>query len=309
MFSNKKYAESSAKYSCINCNYITNKKSNYDKHLTTTKHKKSTEINENGYIDYKVAANFKCQFCSKSYKDRSGLWRHNKTCNVPISTDIVEKKLDPYEIIQHLLTDNAEFKKMLIEQNKYMTSLTNNLSVTNNNVTGHNVNNKTFNLNVFLNETCKDAMNIEDFVSSIKVDLDDLENTGEKGYVEGISNIFIKNLNNLEKHLRPLHCSDSKREVLYIKNNNEWVREKDDKPILTNAIKTIAHENIKQIKCWAQKYPEHKNYNSKKNETYLQIVSNSMNGLTAEESFTNVRKIISNISKEVVIDKQYYLIT
>jgi hypothetical protein len=146
-------------------------------------------------------------------------------------------------------------------------------------------------------------MNITDFVSSIKVDLDDLEHTGRRGYVQGISNIVMKNLDKLEQHLRPLHCSDAKREILYIKDNNEWTKETEDKPILTKAIKVIANENIKQIKNLKDKYPDCIEANSTKNDLYLKIVSNSMNGLTKEEGDKNIHKIISNVAKEVIIDK------
>jgi hypothetical protein len=147
-------------------------------------------------------------------------------------------------------------------------------------------------------------MNISDFVSSIKLNLDDLEHTGRQGYVQGITNIVLKNLNNVEQHMRPLHCSDLKREVLYIKDNNEWTKESEEKPILTKAIKTIANENIKQIKTWRDKYPDCSDVDSKKNNLYLKIVSNSMNGLTKEEGDKNINKIISNVVKEVTIDKE-----
>ena len=169
--------------------------------------------------------------------------------------------------------------------------------------TNNTTNNKTFNLNFFLNETCKDAMNITDFVSSIKVNLEDLENTGRHGYVQGITNIVLKNLNNLEHHLRPLHCSDLKREVMYIKENNEWTKETEENPILTKAIKTIANENIKQIKTWKDKHNDCTESESKKNNLFLKIVSNSMNGLTKEEGDKNINKIISNVAKDVLIDK------
>ena len=156
-----------------------------------------------------------------------------------------------------------------------------------------------------LNETCKNAMNITDFVSSIKLNLEDLEHTGRKGYIEGISNIIVKNLNDLEHHMRPLHCSDSKREILYIKDNNEWEKETDNKPILTRAIKTIANENIKQISKWRDQYPDCIDSNSRKNNMYLKIVSNSMNGLTKEESDKNIHKIISNVAKETKIGRAH----
>jgi hypothetical protein len=181
-------------------------------------------------------------------------------------------------------------------------------NITNNN--SHNTNttnttniDKNFNLNFFLNETCKNAMNITDFVSSIQMNFDDLEHTGRTGYIEGISNIILKNLNKLENNMRPLHCSDFKREVLYIKDNNEWTKETENKPILTNAIKIIANENIKQITKWRDNYPDCTKSDSKKNDLYLKIVSNSMNGLTKEESEKNINRIISNVAKNVVIEK------
>jgi hypothetical protein len=146
-------------------------------------------------------------------------------------------------------------------------------------------------------------MNISEFVSSIQMNLDDLEHTGRTGYIEGISNIIVKNLNRLEQHMRPLHCSDFKREVLYIKDNNEWLKESGNKPILTNAIKTIANDNIKQISKWKDNYPDCTKSESKKNDLYLKIVSNSMNGLTKEEGEKNINKIITNVAKQVTIDK------
>jgi hypothetical protein len=147
---------------------------------------------------------------------------------------------------------------------------------------------------------------MSDFVSSIKMNLDDLEHTGRKGYIEGISSIILKNLNKIEQHLRPLHCSDNKREILYIKDNNEWTKECYNKPILTKAIKVIANENIKQIKTWREKNPDCTNADSKKNNLYLKIVSNSMNGLTEEEGNKNINKIISNLAKQTNIAKSLF---
>jgi hypothetical protein len=235
----------------------------------------------------KVAPNLNACLCGSSFTSRTSLWRHRKKCS---SEKEDESELTDKEIIKALLK---------ITQN----GIANNSHNNSNNTINNNVNNKTFNLNFFLNETCKNAMNISDFVSSVKVDLDDLENTGRQGYVQGITNIVVKNLNKLEETLRPLHCSDSKREVLYIKDNDEWTKETNDKPILTNAIKVIANENIKQIKHWRDKYPDCVKSDSKKNDLYLKIVSNSMNGLTKEEGDKNINKIISNVVKEVKINK------
>jgi hypothetical protein len=297
-FSNKFMAFSGIKdYYCEYCDYKCSKKYNWDKHLLTAKHKLATSSNilssESGKKGTKVAKSYCCENCNKEYTDRTGLWRHKKKC--------LENNINN-DTLQDL--DKDELIKMLIKQTgKLINVVENGTNNTINNNTNTNSHNKVFNLNLFLNETCKDAMNISEFVSSIKVSLDDLENTGRQGYVQGITNIILKNLNDVEDHMRPLHCSDSKREVIYIKDNNEWTKESDDKPILTKAIKTIANENIKQIKNWKDKYPDCSDHDSKKNNLYLKIVSNSMNGLTKEEADKNTNKIISNVVKEVIIDK------
>ena len=166
------------------------------------------------------------------------------------------------------------------------------------------LNNKIFNLQIFLNEDCKDALNISEFISSIKMDLDDLETTGKLGYVEGVTRIINKNLNELDQTMRPIHCSDVKREVLYIKSDDQWIKENGtNKPVLTKAIKQVAHENIRQISEWRKKHPDCTDPDSKKNDLYLNIVSNAMSGITSEEQVKNYEKIISNVAKEVTIDK------
>jgi hypothetical protein len=295
MFSNKNVVKSSTNFCCEKCDYITVKKYNYDKHLLTAKHKKSMFSND--FVA--KSSNFSmytCETCNKGYKDYSGLWRHKKRCFDQTNKECNDLVInDKDTIILQLLKQNSELQQSLVAMSKEKT-ITNNIST-------NNSNNKTFNLQVFLNETCKDALNIQDFVSSIQFNLEDLENTGRKGYIEGISNIILKNLNKLEQYLRPIHCSDYKREVLYIKDNNKWEKECETKPILTNAIKTIANGNIKQIKEWRDKNPDCTDSDSKKNNLYLKIVSNSMNGITEEESQKNLSKIISNVAKEVVIDK------
>jgi hypothetical protein len=271
-------------FTCDNCYFNCSKNSDWLRHLSTAKHKRL--INTNGFTPEN---NNTCE-CGKIYKHMSSLCAHKKKCIVD------DDKNGKDEIINLLLTQNKELMGLI------KNGITNNTTNTNSHNTT-NIDNKTFNLNFFLNETCKDAMNISDFVSSIKVNLSDLENTGRQGYIEGISDIILKNLNNLEQHFRPLHCSDSKREVFYIKDNNEWQKENEEKPILTKAIKVIANENIKQIKHWRDKYPDCTDSDSKKNNLYLKIVSNSMNGSTVEESSKNIDKIISNVAKEVIIDK------
>ena len=288
---------------CNLCDVKCCKQSDYKKHLLTNKHKKKENETLETKITKSISEKFKC-ICGIYFNSRTTLWRPKKKCiNKEEAPNVITT-----ELILELIKNNHEMKNIILEQNKLI-ELSSEKSITNNtnsnNTTINNTTNNAFNLNFFLNETCKDAMNITDFVSSIKLSLEDLENTGKQGYIKGISDIIIKKLSNLEQCFRPIHCSDMKREILYIKNNNEWTKEPEEKPILTKAIKMVAHENIKQIQYWRDKNPDCTDPTSKKNNTYLKIVSNSMNGLTKEEGDKNINKIISNVAKEVVIDKKY----
>jgi hypothetical protein len=179
----------------------------------------------------------------------------------------------------------------LAKEGKYIT----------NNVTNNTTNN--FNLNLFLNEKCKDALNLMDFVNSLKLQIKDLEETASLGYSEGISRIFIKGLQELDVYKRPIHCSDLKREILYIKDKNQWEKEDEEKSKLTQAIKHIGNNNIKQIPEWQKENPEYKNPESKKNDQFMKLICNTMSGNSKEEQELNINRVIRNVSKEVVIDK------
>ena len=224
---------------CEYCEYVTGNSKDFNKHLLTAKHKMETFGN---ILETNLSQ--KCTSCKKTFKSRSGLWKHKKTCQ-HINCD--DEKPNTYEIspelILNIIQQNTEFKDMLVEQNKINQELHNKVieickkGTTNTvNNTVSNSNNKTFNLQLFLNETCKDAMNIMDFVDSIKFQLSDLESVGELGYVKGISNIIIRNLKALDENMRPVHCSDLRREKIYIKDADKWEKEGADNKILKNAI-------------------------------------------------------------------------
>ena len=201
------------------------------------------------------------------------------------------------EMFYDLLKQNNELQKSLLamaQQDKVSTNINN---------CGNNNNNKTFNLQFYLNETCKDALNMSDFVNQIQITMNDLEETGKLGYAEGISRIFLKNLNEMYSTSRPIHCSIFKHETLYIKDEDKWHKEDHNKPMLTNAIKQIANKNIKKISEWQKLHPEYNNPESKQNDKYMQIVLNSMSGSTKEECEQNYNKIIKNVIKKTVIDK------
>ena len=282
-------------YYCEICDYTSCRKSSFDKHILSSKHRKSILSIKSCE---KVATTNNCIFCNKIYKDPSGLWRHKKKCkelNIPNHNTCDNKDTQHLtELVMKVVEQNQELTKQIIELSKTPHS-----SISNSTVNSHNK----FNLNVYLNETCKNALNISDFVSSLVVSVNDLENTSRVGYAEGVSNIFLNGLKQLDVHDRPLHCADQKREILYIKNNNEWTKDTDDKSILTKAIKEVAHKNIKQISEWQKQNPEYKDPDSKQNDKYQKILFNAMSGSTKEESDKNYEKIIRNVIKNTVIEK------
>jgi len=290
MFSNENKPFSSHTFYCDKCCYGTSKKSNITAHYLTAKHTKSMIRNQN---KPKSCNLFVCQNCEKKYKDNSGLWRHKKTCTQKESIQADIGKNINSELIVEIIKQNGQLQNQIIELCKKVGN--------NNNI---NSNNKTkFNLNFFLNETCKDAMNITDFVSSIKLQLTDLENVGKNGYVNGISNIIVKNLNALEINKRPVHCSDLKREIMYVKDENKWEKEKE-KEKLSKAINKVSYKNVLQISTWQKEHPGCEHSHNKENDKYLHIVHESMGASTEEEKKENIDKIITKIAKEVVIEKE-----
>ena len=286
------------KYKCSHCNINCSKKSHYDDHINTIKHKNTLKMLNNINIDKKSnIVNVTC-VCGHNYKYLSGLSRHKKTC---ITLKNKDKEISDKEMMMTILKENSELKTMILDMCKTMTA---SAGTTNNNTVNNTTNNtNNFNLNVFLNETCKDALNLTDFVSSLVVKLKDLEETAKTGYTEGVSRIFINGLNELDINMRPIHCSDAKRETLYIKNNDEWTKEDYDKSNITKAVKKVSNKNINQIFEWQKKYPEYNNPESKQNDKYQEMIFTAMGGSTDEEQSKNLDKIIRNITKEVIIDK------
>jgi hypothetical protein len=331
-------------FNCHLCDFQSCKKSNFEKHLSTGKHNSRAILNAFEQKKCQKCLTYICQNCNKIYKNRNSLWYHEQKClgqseqtiinssqsnssnfiqseqsisdsNQSNQNDIIieekcilttnnDLQITP-QFFFELLKQNSEFKELIIEQNKQLIELSKEKSMNNchNNNTTNNTNN--FNLQFFLNETCKDALNIDDFVNQIPLYLTDLEETARLGYVEGISRIFLRGLKELEVNQRPIHCSDAKRETLYIKDGNKWEKEDDNKTKLTKAIKQVAQKNIKQISQWVKEHPNCCKSDSKKNDLYLKIVSNSMSGSSDEEAYSNYNKIVKNITKQVIINKHY----
>ena len=280
-------------YYCEYCDYNTSKKCDYEKHLSTDKHKKrENETNETD-LKQESSKKFLC-FCNKSFNSRTSLWRHKNKC-IEAKTD--EDPSDK-ELIMMLIKQNTQ----LIQQNAELVKTgTNNTTISNN---SHNTNshNKTFNLQFFLNETCKDAMNIMDFVDSIKLQLSDLENVGKMGFVDGISNIIVKSLNSLDETKRPVHCTDTKREVMYVKDEDKWEKENDNKPKIRKLIKHVTHKNTKLIKDFKAKYPGCEKSESKYSNSYDKLVIEAFGG-KGDNDDEKENKIIKKISNVTTIDK------
>ena len=296
----------SNKYCCTICDYYTGRKSNMNSHINSAKHIK--EMNGND-IKQKLSNIFCCEKCNKVYQTKPGLWKHNKKCNlldncVDETNKIIADTVDKDQLIimlikqnSELIKETAEFKNLMMEQQTVMLEvIKNGTHNNNNNIT--NSHNKAFNLQFFLNETCKDAMNIMDFVDSIKLQLSDLERVGEVGFVDGISNIIVKNLKELDVTERPIHCTDKKREVLYVKDENKWEKD-EEKNKIKKAIKRVANKNIRLIPSFKEKYPDCNKSISTHSDKYNKIMVESM-----DTDANNENKIITKITKEVMIQKE-----
>ena len=291
---------------CKFCDYLAPKKYNYDKHLLTARHHKNATMATMATFGNSFVAksgNLQCDKCGKNYLDRTGLWKHSKKCLNTIKTHYYDNNdaKDEIKALTSLVVDvvkqNQELTNKIVDiykNNNYSPNIQNNINSNNNN--------KTFNLNVFLNEHCKDAMNIMDFVDSLKLQLSDLENVGKVGFINGISDIIIKNLKALDVHKRPVHCSDSKREVMYIKDEDKWEKENEEKLKLRKVIKHIAHKNSKMLPIFKEKYPDCGKSDSKHSDQYNKLIIESMGG-TGDNDIEKEDKIIKKIAKEVSIDK------
>jgi hypothetical protein len=289
------------KYFCKKCDFNTSKITDYNRHVETKKHIGNTTATSGNKNNEKILYN--CKNCNKTYNDRTGLWKHKKKCKTKegseSESDKDKKSNDPSdkEIIMMLIKDNSEFKNMMMKVIENGT--------TNNSHNVNNSNNKTFNLQFFLNETCKDAMNIMEFVDSVKLQLSDFEKLGEIGYVDGISNIIVKNLKALDVDKRPVHCTDAKREVLYIKDDDKWEKENEDKNKMRKVIKKIANRNSRMLNEFKAKHPDCSKSDSLFSDQYNKLIVEAMGG-PGDNDLEKEDKIIRKITKEVVISKEIY---
>ena len=284
--------EKKDKFFCVNCNYKCNNKKDWKRHTETKKHKDVYDTYD------KQVHKFNCE-CGKIYSTRQSLFIHKKKCFYEEKKCNTDNSLNEKDLIMTLLQQNNQLQSQIIElcKDKSITNINN----TNAHINSHN---KTFNLNVFLNETCKDAMNIMEFVDSLKLQLSDLESVGRLGYVEGISNIIVKNLKQLDVHKRPVHCSDSKREVMYIKDEDKWEKENEQKKKLRKVIKKIADKNARLIPEFKKEHPDCVKSVSKYSDQYNKLIVESMGG-SGDNDSEKEDKIIKKIAKNVIIDKSF----
>jgi hypothetical protein len=291
-----------SKYNCEKCNFICSKKNEWERHIITLKHKNSVSHLQ------KAPTEYKCSYCDKVYKHRQSLFTHCKRChNLEGNTEIINdsKKEIPMgsmvtnEMFMKLLEQNTELQKQIIELSKHSGTVNNNNN--NNNITN---NNNQFNLNLFLNETCKDALNIDDFMDSIKLSVSDLEETGRLGFVEGITRIFLQGLRNLDITQRPFHCTDVKRETVYVKDQNKWEKETAEKTKMKQALNQAVRKNLGMITLWREVHPDYLRSNTKDNDDYIKISLNSLGSEYDDEQKRMDEKIIRNVLKEIVLDKK-----
>jgi len=302
----KKCKNSEIVFFCEKCNFTTSNKYNYEKHLLTPKHFRR----QNTTKKMQEKEIYVCE-CGKSYLHRTSLYNHKKKCSE--HKKLLEGEIST-DVILNLVKENTEIKNMLIEQFKSIKDkhdevktenkeLRNQISelipkIGNNNIVNTTINNKQkFNINIFLNEQCKDAITINEFIDKIKVTLDDMILTKNKGISEGVTNIFIENMNKLSLYERPLHCTDAKRDIVYIKSDKsdsnskaEWY--KDDENIkLKEAIKKITHAQQKYIDTWTKEHPDWEN-NAKEQEEYIKLVKSCTDDIKEDKI---IKKLCSNV--------------
>jgi len=307
-------------YECEICDYTTCSKKDFGKHNSTLKHTKlcngSNDSVQNPKNPNKICKQYTC-LCGNTYKYDSGYYRHKKNCNY--EPELIHQKSSQIplhvddnmqtNLILELVKQNQEFKQLLIEQNKTIIEVAKNNQINNNNTINNtnniNNNNKTFNLNFFLNETCKDAMNMKDFIKSLELSLPELEKMGEIGFAEGMSRVFVNRLNSLDVTKRPIHCSDVKREIIHIKDDNKWERDNANLDRLRKIIKQLTHKNILKVDDWKKANPGCTEYNSRKNDQYLKINMEAIGPVDDDDVKRDFGKIIRRVAEHTAIDKKY----
>jgi hypothetical protein len=305
------------KYSCSKCNYFTHLKSDFVKHEASMKHIKAVYrdmIGDKMAMDNKL----QCSNCKMCFKSASGIWKHKQKCKVDVPLETVFIPTSPKsensfentntavicEMFKEMMKSNKEMQNMFLEQNTKLFEIAKqNAGTTHSNNTNSMNTNNQFNLNFFLNETCKDAINLTDFINSLKLQVEDFENTGKLGYVEGISRIIMNGIKQMDVNKRPIHCTDVKRETVYVRDQDVWEKENPEKQKLRRAVNRVAQMNLNQLQKWQELNPECVNNNTKENNEYIRLSLTALGGATQEEEEKYMDKIMKNVLREVVVDK------
>ena len=300
-------------YYCSFCNFLCSKKSNYNAHLTTRKHQKA--VNETNMKQIEITDDQTiCHTCGKHFNSRTTLWRHKKKCLNNNTNDVLNNECSNAthgsSAIIELIKQNSDFKELIIEQtkliqeqNKSILELSSKNVTTNmNNCNNTNNNNQKFNLNFFLNTTCKDAMNMSEFIENIDINFEDIENIGRNGYVSGMTDMILSRIKELDVTKRPLHCTDLKRETMYIKDNDEWSKDTPDNKRLHKMISIVAKRNYATIPLWREKYPECQNWNDPKYEFCVDMMRNILGDIGEQQTRLD-NKIIRKLSQHLVVNK------
>ena len=322
---NQKEPQKCYLFVCELCNFENNSKQQYDKHLITKKHCLNVLNKKNVLTNVKQNC---CDKCDKTFVNASGLWKHKKKCqnilskneeieepkNSSITSEMFmefmkknnELQLFLYEQNKELqntfIEKTSELQNTIVDQNNKIIELSSKQTMINSNNTNSN-NNNNFNLQFFLNETCKDALNITDFINSLQLSVKDFETTGRIGYVEGISRIIINGLKQIDTNKRPVHCTDLKRETVYVKHENEWEKENPEKNKLKWAVNRVAQMNLGQLPNWQLENPECANIDTRQNENLIQYSLAALGGQYKDEENKFMDKIMKNVLKEVIVDK------
>ena len=306
--SKKEPKKAPKKYVCEKCDYFAVKKSDFTRHESTQKHR-LLSLSANAEIDRMTKS--VCNYCQKNFSKAGNLARHRKICKAVQKEDEKEEEKEPanniMEMFMEFMKQNKELQNTLIEQNrehnKQLMEMTKTQSIQNINSNNTSTTNQQFNIQFFLNETCKDAMNLTDFVNSLHLQVEDFEATGKLGYVEGISRIIINGLKRVDTTKRPIHCTDMKRETLYIKQDNSWEKEDQNKANLKRAVNQVARMNLSQLPKWQKENPASEVLDTKENEEYIKYSMAALGGKGEEEEERFIDKIVKNVIREVVVDK------
>ena len=296
----KKPIKTPLTFICECCNFNTSNKKDFNRHLSTAKHKNLTNLTEKTHKNPKASPH-ECSQCYKQYKSRMGLWQHSKKCINKIQNDDSLDNNEEVDVVVDLIKQNAELKELILEQSKQLQCMMDNTSTQ----SIHNQtinNNQKFNLNFFLNTTCKDAMNMSEFIENIQVDFTDIENIGRDGYVSGMTNMILSRIKDLDITKRPLHCTDLKRETMYIKDNDEWNKDTPDNQRLRDMVTIVAKQNYGIVPLWREKHPECQNWDNPKYDFCINMMRNIL-GDMGEEQIRLDNKIIKNLSRHILVDK------